>query len=103
MPLSGLQVKVGDKGRRLRLNVVPCLGECPSREQNSAPCDSMTLILPFKYELSKALNTCCVLPCQVISLSLSAVNSLRGMSFPHYYSTFRFVFRLGLYLLLQKV
>lgn len=82
---------------------MPCLRECPSGEENPAPCKSMTLILPFKYELSRAVNTYCVLPCQTISLGLSAVNSLRGMSFQHYYSTFRFVFRLALYLLLQKV
>lgn len=82
---------------------MPCLRECPSSEQNSAPYKSMTLILPFKYELSRAVNTYCVLPCQTISLSLSAVNSLRGMSFQHYYGTFRFVFRLALYPFLQKV
>lgn len=87
-----------------RLSIMPCLRECPSRaEQNAAPCESMTLILPFKYELCKAVNTYCVPPCQTVSLSLSAVNSLRGMSFQHYYSTLRFAFRLGLYLFLQKV
>lgn len=91
--LSGSKIKK-EEGGAPRANAVLFLIGCPSRGQNSAPWQIMTFIWPFRYELSKAVNTLSRLHCEGALLSLSAVNSLRDMSFEYYYGTLRFAFRL---------